>query len=243
MSKRAFTLIELLVVISIIALLIALLLPTLGSARDTARRTVCLSNQRQIGIIFPLYADLNKERLPRSFNDGERHWNKLLIRSGVMSDAGRLDANLNLLDPAKPVPILSCPAQANIMHHTKLGNWAVGLPGADANTISYMMNDFSGQPEGVHSPSVMGGKALSQIVRPSQKYLLYCQVPAWPWGYSFPPTDCRSVAFTDQFSNWFFTHRGGTNMLYVDGHAMILQQNQIDINTNQFDPVLSWAAN
>jgi len=47
---HAFTLIELLVVISIVALLIALLLPALGAAMQLSRRTVCLSNQRQIYI-------------------------------------------------------------------------------------------------------------------------------------------------------------------------------------------------
>ena len=47
-TRKAFTLIELLVVISIIALLIAILLPALNSARDSAKKTQCLINQRQL---------------------------------------------------------------------------------------------------------------------------------------------------------------------------------------------------
>lgn len=62
--KQAFTLIELLVVISIIALLIGLLLPVLGSARETARSAVCLSNVRQIGLATYTYANDFDEHLP-----------------------------------------------------------------------------------------------------------------------------------------------------------------------------------
>jgi prepilin-type N-terminal cleavage/methylation domain-containing protein/prepilin-type processing-associated H-X9-DG protein len=65
-SRRAFTLIELLVVISIIAVLIALLLPALGSARRSAQSVACLSQVRQIGQATQMYADEHKQSLPRS---------------------------------------------------------------------------------------------------------------------------------------------------------------------------------
>jgi prepilin-type N-terminal cleavage/methylation domain-containing protein/prepilin-type processing-associated H-X9-DG protein len=61
---RAFTLIELLVVVAIIALLIALLLPSLGRARDSAKAVGCAANLRQVGQIVNIFAQEHEGRGP-----------------------------------------------------------------------------------------------------------------------------------------------------------------------------------
>jgi len=65
-STYGFTLIELLVVISIIALLIAILLPTLSAARLTAYNVKCLSNLKQLGIWGTAYAAENQGYIPHN---------------------------------------------------------------------------------------------------------------------------------------------------------------------------------
>lgn len=133
-SRRGFTLIELLVVIAIIAILIALLLPAVQQARESARRTQCSNNLKQIGLAIHNYHDTHN-RFPLSSIDAT------LGRSGIFAsilpflDQGntyqQYNFSLGNSDPAnliavsQRIPAYLCP--------TAPFRRAVPISGCDAN--------------------------------------------------------------------------------------------------------------
>ncbi len=74
-AKNGFTLIELLVTISIIALLIALLMPALTNAREAARQTLCGANLRQVHGLLAIYALDYKDQVPLGYSGNAKQWN------------------------------------------------------------------------------------------------------------------------------------------------------------------------
>ena len=76
--KNKFTLIELLVVVAIIGILASLLLPSLQQARNKAKDALCLSNQKQIGILINMYVTDEKQILPNHRLDSNRGWTEII---------------------------------------------------------------------------------------------------------------------------------------------------------------------
>ena len=89
-QRSAFTLVELLVVIGIIAILISILIPTLSRARESAQRTQCLSNLRQMVVLLNMYANQFKQAVPLGCTSG--------------GTAGCAEANNYFLSRSSPLP-------------------------------------------------------------------------------------------------------------------------------------------
>ena len=146
---RAFTLIELLVVIAVIAILAAITFPVFAQARQKARQTTCLSNQRQLGVAVMLYATDNDDRFPNGIN-------RYRLQNVWPGEgwAGQC------LPYSKTPALYRCAADVSTIEQPH------------NNPVSYAYNlNFVGYSEGDDSPPA--GLTFSALSTPSRSVLLF----------------------------------------------------------------------
>lgn len=112
--RVGFTLIELLVVVAIIALLVAILLPSLASARAQAKNTVCLSNQKSMGLATQIYLNNYKEQFPVR---------TATTSTGGGSVYGAFEPTRTILkSDRRPLEILTCPTDVDTVRDYAVGD-------------------------------------------------------------------------------------------------------------------------
>lgn len=219
---RAFTLIELLVVIAILGTLIAILLPSLGSARQTAQATLCLSNLHSLGLAVNLYQNDEKQYFPPYRRTswpvaGQTTYFWGSDTDPVVKEASWLLRYCNYqLDP------LWCP----------LLPWGSYVPQGSVNerTTTYGYNAWCLDPalwnrrDASNIPMKL--KRSSDITSPTQlfvfvdsaMYWIRLGVPLFQNSTSLDPvTLTGGMANTTPTTH--FRHRDRTNALLADGHA------------------------
>jgi prepilin-type N-terminal cleavage/methylation domain-containing protein/prepilin-type processing-associated H-X9-DG protein len=237
--RRAFTLIELLVVISIIALLLAILMPGLTRAKEQARSIACRSNLFNYAVGARLYSDDNNYKFPRSFT-----WlykNENLARGCTWHDATKnLDQHPELAGPLWPYlkgqDIHLCPTFNTVARRMSCGI-CKGVTIPVEPQYGYTMNSYlNGDAwESVPPPyqaKVKGLQGESQVVQPTLVFY-FSEENTWKIdglsGAGINDNNLRSTpnCRTDCFATF---HRppggdlnlGYANAVFVDGHVEVV---------------------
>lgn len=170
--KKRLTLIEVLIFVFIATTILALLLPALGRARESARRANCMSNLKQIGLALKMYSQDNQDFFPRTLNDVNRDGNP-----GTAADDLQLLVPKYLENPENPITNLKmfvCPSSTTEKEMTRFllpfnisYAYARSLDETDVETVimcDQSSNDFKGpKSDSFYYADIDGKKHLGLI--------------------------------------------------------------------------------
>jgi len=248
--RRGLTLVEMLIALGIIVLLAAILLPVVGRARETARRTSCLSNLQQLGKAFQLYAQDASQRFPRAgvytsfaghssgWGPGNGHW-----VAGTEGAGGQLAC-------------IGGSAPGDVPAGCAVGNY---ITGRQANPEEGAIFPYVRNSQIFICPSNATGrqKKLSysmncavsglhdvRISQPSDIVLLVDEEKAND-GYFFAVDDAAAAstvggAPTNSTDSLTTIHNGGGNLVFCDGHAKFFPTQKLKLDVSPEGKANKW---
>jgi prepilin-type N-terminal cleavage/methylation domain-containing protein/prepilin-type processing-associated H-X9-DG protein len=220
-NRNAFTLIELLVVIAIIGILVAMLMPALGKAKDKASAAQCTSNLHQIYVAMTQYADDNSEMYPVSGADIP--WNAVDPTTGLSSWMQQI------FPYTKSQAIYHCPLD-------RVSNYSYFNGVRAAYIVNNKFSSLDRRQLQYPSAYVLSGDTGAK--------------GGGDGGGSFDPLDADKDDYTqncvggptagsDVWMAWQL-HDGGQNLLFADGHVQWYSRYVTSDMTFRYSTMSAW---
>lgn len=224
----AFTLIELLVVIAILAILTALLLPSLKKAKDSAKSVTCVNNLRQIYLGFAMYAESNDDYIPTA-NIAGGDWGHVLGAGKVLGPYVTYEGvNGGAAATLRSFPVLNCPGEPGVSgvpsmlgttmykYHTHRNSYSINYSFGLATPYGDLRKGWSKGPQYNQPyfqwPAISSPGEASIVMDRTSYGAAFWQQNHFLWDTDYDLATYPHVAYA-------FRHNGKANVLYWDGHV------------------------
>jgi len=219
-TRNAFTLIELLVVVAIISILAAILFPVFAKAREQARKAVCASNLKQIGLATMMYAQDFDEKYPMSNIGGVRVYNLLepytkSIQVWICPTAGMITSNGTSRLYSGGYGWNICGLTSAVTVGNGFG-WNTGTPCTPTGTPGVTLSEVSEPAETIVAgdPASNGYQGNGVQLWASSR----ARIPVLHGGQIGPFYNTDSTQLADEPKSY----EGGGNYVFADGHVKYL---------------------